>query len=967
MIDTGQYADFVTQVGVCRALSGITGNSGQYLTQDIVSGEGPALKEGDHAQISYSLWTIAHGKKGEQAEESKSGHRIKLKEGSSNWELKLLGTQKNGRRLVFLPSLKDNTTIIFYDVIVERVKQKGGGDQSGRSTPQVDLQPHHQDISNSNRSLNILPEDTESSIDSENAPHSKAAIVSRMARMGHALLPSGLVNSRHPPTDSESEVEEITRRRKQKYSSGSISGSVEELEATPAIRSRAPSVPSDSLKPDPAPRPSHVSHQPQQLVVYQSPWQQAALLPPGYTAVQPGTQSIVNSAQPPSVPDPTMSLLFSEMRSQNTELKISVSKMSDKIDGLTSKIEKMEQQQRQQEGVNAHSAIVPAGIQNLQFNLLPRSSAVDAHAILAQITTLVSDNDGMKVTLEEKEKKINSLNESVTQLLQKNQKLLEEKTDLLIAKQGAEQTVSFSEVLQLREEKAAISGQLGVTQGQLTAAKEEALEFKKLLEKQEVELKNLGIQVQEEQTRSTELQGISDSQREKERELNQMLKEIELEKQRLQTLLDTNESTKIEMQKEISDLNSRCLELEGSLHGVQSERDSLNERLRLTLQQMEERTRGDGESSTEKELENQLREDVKTKTSRINQLEEKLAEQQALNAEVRQDLSQQVSKYQAQIQKLEVEKKALENSNGDVKSTSDSEEVVATVKKVMNTVFRSLKPQFTEKESYSGAFVTQTLLAVIRDVTLQLLEGIDKKSSIEEKSPESKTTASAQERGNGIYNVGNVQAVHGPKLSETIPGSAYNSVDDASPIRNKNDGDCEQSLHIDESGEDVHTERLKDDVGEEVDRECIVKSDYNREIDTEDIENRTDASSSEGEYTDASDRQFSPKNSVSSSDSVSYDCEQSINTVSLESGTEKDVSVGLSQQISEVDRAPHPHSDQSRAQRTPVIDMQSTEAVTVSLEKSDSSRDSSLDRAWRPQPPPPPLFSDEDDDDDWLS
>ncbi|XP_064077532.1 FK506-binding protein 15-like [Macrobrachium nipponense] len=65
----------------------------------------------------------------------------------------------------------------------------------------------------------------------------------------------------------------------------------------------------------------------------------------------------------------------------------------------------------------------------------------------------------------------------------------------------------------------------------------------------------------------------------------------------------------------------------------------------------------------------------------------------------------------------------------------------------MNTVFRTLKPQFTEKESYSGAFVNQTLLAVIRDVTLQLLEGIDKKSNIEEKSPESKTTASAEERG----------------------------------------------------------------------------------------------------------------------------------------------------------------------------------------------------------------------------
>lgn len=40
----------------------------------------------------------------------------------------------------------------------------------------------------------------------------------------------------------------------------------------------------------------------------------------------------------PSAPDPTLSLLFSETRSQNTEVKISVARMSDKIDTLVSKV-----------------------------------------------------------------------------------------------------------------------------------------------------------------------------------------------------------------------------------------------------------------------------------------------------------------------------------------------------------------------------------------------------------------------------------------------------------------------------------------------------------------------------------------------------------------------------------------------------------------------------------------------------
>lgn len=40
----------------------------------------------------------------------------------------------------------------------------------------------------------------------------------------------------------------------------------------------------------------------------------------------------------PAAPDPTLSLLFSETRSQNTEVKISVARMSDKIDTLVSKV-----------------------------------------------------------------------------------------------------------------------------------------------------------------------------------------------------------------------------------------------------------------------------------------------------------------------------------------------------------------------------------------------------------------------------------------------------------------------------------------------------------------------------------------------------------------------------------------------------------------------------------------------------
>lgn len=57
-----------------------------------------------------------------------------------------------------------------------------------------------------------------------------------------------------------------------------MSGSVEELAATPAIRPRAPSARSDVTKPEPAPRPPNLAS-PQPLVVYQSAaWQQPGVL-----------------------------------------------------------------------------------------------------------------------------------------------------------------------------------------------------------------------------------------------------------------------------------------------------------------------------------------------------------------------------------------------------------------------------------------------------------------------------------------------------------------------------------------------------------------------------------------------------------------------------------------------------------------------------------------------------------------
>lgn len=48
----------------------------------------------------------------------------------------------------------------------------------------------------------------------------------------------------------------------------------------------------------------------------------------------------------------------------------------------------------------------------------------DPQAILSQVTAIVKENEGMKAKLEERETKVSALNDSLTQLLHKNQKFV---------------------------------------------------------------------------------------------------------------------------------------------------------------------------------------------------------------------------------------------------------------------------------------------------------------------------------------------------------------------------------------------------------------------------------------------------------------------------------------------------------------------------------------------------------------
>nr|XP_045618290.1 FK506-binding protein 15-like isoform X3 [Procambarus clarkii] len=760
MLEAGQYVDFITQIGICRALVG-TASGGVVATQTVVVGEGPLLQEGDQAQVSFSAWSITNGKKGEQIDEGKTGHRVKLKDGMGGWEAKLLGTQKCSRLLVFTPQPKDSGGLIMYDLTVERVRQKGG-DQSGRNTPQVDNQQALKEESSvASGNFESLPEDTKEHAKTDVGSSSKASLVSRMARVGHPLLPTRHSNSCSQPTDSESEVEEISRRKNARHNSGSMSGSTEELAATPAIRSRAQSARSETSRPEPAPRPPHLSPHPQQLVVYQqAPWQHAGIVGSGYSTM-PVSGAVGSHAVAPQhaapVSDPTLSLLFSETRSQNTELKISVSKMSDKIDSLMSKIEKLEQQQQQSGGSFGHSSIVPSRMIH-QYKELPLHYAAvnsDPHGLLAQISTIVSENDEMKSKLEDKEKTIALLNTSVTQLLQKNQKLLEDKTDMLVARQQEAQdavsSVSVAEVQSLRDEKAAITAQLSVAQHQCTSLQDELSQAKKSVETQQRDIQDLKTQIQVEHARRLQVDAPHQEQLLKEKgKLEEKIQALQREKNNMKSILDTTVESKQTLQQELSGMVNKKIAAEEHLQIIQTECERLKKqteatesRLRSLTQQMEEE-KARTERSGELHSESQHKETLELQQSRISQLEQEVLQLRSHCSKVEEEKAQNISKHEIQLKKLVAEKtlaeevaRSLEKAarNQSSNNSSSPEEVVERVKKVMNTVYRTLKAQFISEKMYLGSEVLYTLLSVIRDTTLQLIDDLNRTNSTAESSP----------------------------------------------------------------------------------------------------------------------------------------------------------------------------------------------------------------------------------------
>ncbi|KAG1949171.1 FK506-binding protein [Pimephales promelas] len=258
-----------------------------------------------------------------------------------------------------------------------------------------------------------------------NPDATKAKLISRMAKMGQPMLPfiAGSSSSPSQPDSSDSELEA-------RLSDPSVSRRSD--------RNSAPS-----------PQPVHITSAPPPSV------QASALLPVTMATAnpQPMMPGVVHAFQPVSQMYPTQtvpyqgtsdvtSFLMTEARQHNTEIRLAVGKVADKMDHLSSKIDDLQKQ-----------GSVSLGLSNV---------SMETAMIMHNIQRIIQENECLKKEVFEKSSRIEEQNRKISELINQNQRyveqsnlMMEQRTDSL--KNSSEQ--NQTRILQAEQDKLDLSSQ----------------------------------------------------------------------------------------------------------------------------------------------------------------------------------------------------------------------------------------------------------------------------------------------------------------------------------------------------------------------------------------------------------------------------------------------------------------------------------------------------------------------------
>uniref|UniRef100_A0A672Z3V4 peptidylprolyl isomerase n=1 Tax=Sphaeramia orbicularis TaxID=375764 RepID=A0A672Z3V4_9TELE len=682
---------------VCLAKANSSASLDAVVVQELFLGEGQGVETGDSLEVVYTGWLLQNHTIGQMFDSNQNKDKLlRLKIGAGKvikgWEEGMLGMKKAGRRLIVIPPslaygskgvpnrVPPNSTLIF-EAELRRV------------TPHFKLPLRSSCVTCSSREPPLRAKSNSLSEQLANPDATKAKLISRMAKMGQPMLPF-LAGVTSQPESSDSELEDTSGSR---------------LKDRPA-----------------APSPVQITAAAAQgsahgelLFTFMQMFQMGNWFSFRYV-VSPGSSDVT-------------SFLMTEARQHNTEIRLAVGKVGDKVDQLASKIDDLQKQ-----------GSLSMGVSNM---------SMETSMIMHNIQRIVQENECLKKEVFEKSSRIEEQNRKIGDLINQNQRymeqshlLLEQRNDSL--KSSSEQ--NQARLLQAEQDKHALPQDLGFGQVRLTedlassvarlsqlqleasAQQQKAAELQvklnSVLQDNENHCQNITtLQTQLEELKEgaerTQTQYRSEKQRRKEMELK--VNNMEEEMQDLRTDKESLERTLSERKKKWqAERQRRDEEVEELRKSSQQELDNVRAQLRKA------RTSNDNAASEQlSQLQTELEEEWKGKCEQAVAVakEQHRREQSELTEQrdaLQDKLNQLQEKFTALKQSKESEEQSLLQQRSHTEELNALQEKVrrtirlcldldnrprsplaGNVKRVMNGVFHSLRGEFDLSESYSGQAV----------------------------------------------------------------------------------------------------------------------------------------------------------------------------------------------------------------------------------------------------------------------
>ncbi|KAM4876958.1 FK506-binding protein 15 isoform 2-T2 [Thomomys bottae] len=762
---------------VCIAKCNSTPSLDAVVSQDLVVAEGPAVENGDSLEVAYTGWLFQNHVLGQVFDSTANKDKLlRLKLGSGKvikgWEDGMLGMKKGGKRLLIVPPscatgsegvigwTPSVDSILVFEVEVRRVKfaRDSGSDGhivSSRGSvapspiPGADSLSADPVVSSSPTSVpsksgepvlrsksNSLSEQLTTNTNPDTV---KAKLISRMAKMGQPMLPI------LPPQleSNDSEVEDLTALRGagQPLVTPSSQPPLQPVHPVlPQMASQAQPSVSGLQAPSPAlmqvtPLDSHsaVSGNAQSFQPYAGmqayAYPQASTVTSQLQPVRPLYPAPLSQAPHFQGSGDVASFLMTEARQNNTEIRMAVGKVADKMDHLMAKVEELQKQ-------NAGSSMLIPGM----------SVTLETSMIMSNIQRIIQENERLKQELLEKSSRIEEQNDKISELIERNQRYVEQSNlmmekrnnSLLTATENTQARVLHAEQekAKVTEELAAATAQVSHLQLKMTAHQKKETEMQVQLTESLKEKDLLRDQLTKLQTELSDFQKTFEQSQSKFKSEKQSRKQLELKVTALEEELTDLQTEKESLEKNLSErkkksAQERCQaeeEMEEIRKSHQEELDKLRQLLKKARISTDQAAAAQL-SVAQAELQNQWEAKCEhllasAKEEHLQQYQEACAQRDAHLQELT-HLQEKCSALQTQVTALTEQNdrhiRELEKTKFQVSGLKTAADPSEKVKKIMNQVFHSLRGEFELEESYDGRTILGTIMNTIKMVTLQLL------------------------------------------------------------------------------------------------------------------------------------------------------------------------------------------------------------------------------------------------------